>query len=146
MNQPFYDLTTLDNAQTFNFESIGKEKIKKKILYQSTSGENFYNLALVDILEDGSYDDTVESNNGDMEKVLATVVKSFIYFFEQNPEAIVLFKGSTESRTRLYQIVINKELDNIISRFTILGINGMKFEPFRKNKSYDGFAIALKKH
>jgi len=57
MNQPFYDLTTLDNAQTFNFESIGKEKIQKKILYQSTSRENFYNLALVDVLEDGSYDE-----------------------------------------------------------------------------------------
>ena len=145
MNQPFYELTILENHKVFDFESVGNKIIKKKILYQNTDRFPFYNLALVDVQPDGSLDDISESNNGDMEKVLATVIKSLTYFFEQNPDAIVLFRGSTDSRTRLYQIIINKELESIIPIFSILGINGMKFEKFEKNKSYEGFAIILKK-
>ena len=145
MNQPFYEFIIQDNAQTFDFESIGKHIIKKKILYQNTIRKPFYNLALVDVLEDGSFDDIIESRNGDMEKILATVANTLPIFFEQFPDAIVLFKGSDERRTRLYQIIINKEMDSISHTFTFLGINDMKFEPFSKNKTYDGFAIILKK-
>ena len=145
MNQPSYEFTIQDDAQTFDFESIGKHTIKKKILYQNTSRKPFYNLALVDVLDDDSFDDTIESRNGDMEKILATVVNTLPIFFEQFPEAIVLFKGSDERRTRLYQIIINKEMDGISHTFTFLGINDNKFEPFIKNKTYDGFAIILKK-
>jgi hypothetical protein len=112
MTQPFYELTILDNAQTFDFESVGLKIIPKKILYQNTSRKPYYNLALVDVLEDGTFDDKVESKNGDMEKIMATVAQSLPLFFEQNPEAIVLFKGSDERRTRLYQIIINKEMDS----------------------------------
>ncbi len=145
MNQPFYEFTIQDNAQTFNFESIGKNIIKKKILHQNTSRKPFYNLALVDVLEDGSFDVIIESRNGDMERILATVANTLPIFLEQFPDAIVLFKGSDERRTRLYQIIINKEMDSISHTFTFLGINDMKFEPFSKNKTYDGFAIILKK-
>ena len=145
MNQPFYEFAIQDNAQIFDFESIGKQIIKKKILYQNTSRKSFYNLALVDVLEDGSFDDMVESRNGDMEKILATVANTLPFFFEQFPDAIVLFSGSDERRTRLYQIIINKEVDNLAHTFSFLGINGLNFEQFRKNKTYDGFAIILKK-
>ncbi|MCU0468504.1 MAG: hypothetical protein MUF58_07875 [Arcicella sp.] len=145
MNQPFYEFTPQDNAQTFDFESLGKQIVKKKVLYQNTNQKPFYNLALVDVLEDGSFDDMTESRNGDMEKILATVANTLPFFFDRFPDAIVLFRGSDERRTRLYQILINREVDNLAHVFTFLGINGLNFEKFRKNKTYDGFAIILKK-
>jgi hypothetical protein len=82
MTQPFYELTILDNAHTFNFESVGLKTIPKKILYQKTNRNPFYNLALIDVLDDGTFDDKIESKNGDMEKIMATVAQTLPLFFE----------------------------------------------------------------
>jgi len=51
---------------------------------------------------DGSIDDTVKSNNGDILKVLATVVQIARIFISQFPNAEIFFIGSTDERTRLY--------------------------------------------
>lgn len=44
------------------------------------------------------------SNNHDTKKVLSTVARAVLDFLEQNPQAIVMARGSTPSRTRLYQM------------------------------------------
>lgn len=43
----------------------------------------FYNLALLNINEDGTVSDLSVSNNQDMPKVMATVFKALTYFFEK---------------------------------------------------------------
>ena len=48
------------------------------------------------------------SNNGDAEKILATVVAAVYAFYDQYPTVWILLTGSTASRTRLYQMAINK--------------------------------------
>jgi phenylpyruvate tautomerase PptA (4-oxalocrotonate tautomerase family) len=45
--------------------------------------------------------DLTVTNNGDSQKVLATVAATLYAFTDENPEAIVIATGSTEARIRL---------------------------------------------
>ncbi len=141
MNQPFYDFTILAPATRFDFYSVGKRVIHKTIIYQKTDIPNVYNLLMGDINNLGEIDVFNESRNGDRDKVLATVAQTIIHFFESKPDAKVAFSGSSSHRTRLYQIAIAHELENISQRFIIWGFNGNYFEPFVRNKRYEGFVI-----
>jgi hypothetical protein len=98
-------------------------------------------LSLADKLPDGSLDFLNVSNNGDFEKVMATIAQIMLSFFEQNPNAIVAFTGSTPQRTRLYRIILVKELKRISDRFTIKGLTDRGIENFVPNQDYLGFII-----
>jgi hypothetical protein len=145
MDKPFYEFEILENALRFEFLSIGDKIIPKVVAYYSTSVENLYNLVLGDLSENGDFDVHSISNNGDRDKILATVAHTMLIFFNNNPDAFVLFYGSTPSRTRLYQIGIFKELEKATKRFNIQGIKDSKAEPFEKDTNYDAFVISLKK-
>jgi hypothetical protein len=102
MEQPFYDFNQIDESLSFSFESTGKRNIEKRVIFQKLDLENYYQLALVDLKEDGTFDDKIVSNNGDRDTVLATVFQILNYFLTIFPDVVVLFAGSTDSRTRLY--------------------------------------------
>jgi len=89
-------------------------------------------------------DDSVTTNNGDTDKVLATVAYTIYEFFEEFPDAIVYLSGVTPSRTRLYQINISKFFDHISNDFEVLGELEEGLERFKKNINYLGFAIKQK--
>ena len=144
MEQPFYDFNQIDESLSFSFESTGKRNIEKRVIFQKLDLENYYQLALVDLKEDGTFDDKIVSNNGDRDTVLATVFQILNYFLTIFPDVVVLFAGSTDSRTRLYQIALNSELEKASKNFNILGFNNNLFEPFVKNKTYEAFAISKK--
>jgi hypothetical protein len=84
-----YELKAGENLTTFEFISEGpKGKIPKFIQFSPTNLKGLYNLAFGDKdLKTGEIDDLSISNNGDSEKVLATVVASVYAFTEKNPEA-----------------------------------------------------------
>jgi hypothetical protein len=94
----------------------------------------------------GDIDDTVITNNGDSEKVLATVAATLYTFTDKFPEAMVFASGSTSARTRLYRIGISNNLDVINADFEIFGLtkdnNWVKFE---KKKDFDAFLVKRKK-
>jgi hypothetical protein len=144
MEEPFYDFRILKEELTFIFESKGKRIITKRVIFQKLDTENYFQMALVDVLQNGIFDDVIVSDNGDRNKVLATVYQILSYFLNLYPCATVLFAGSTPSRTRLYQIVINTELEKATQLFNISGFYGDSFESFSKNKSYEAFAISKK--
>jgi hypothetical protein len=144
MNQPFYEFTILDEALRYDFLSEGKNTIRKAIVYYATDMPDTYHLLMGDILESGKVDVYAISDNGDMEKVLATVVQSLFVFFGKHPQSFVIFSGSTLVRTRLYQIALARELSAVSERFEIKGFDGIYFEPFQRNKSYEGFGVSLK--
>lgn len=102
-------------------------------------------MALGDIKPDGSLDVLSKSNNGDMEKILSTVIQTLMVFLAYQPEANVFFAGSTPTRTRLYQIVLNKEIDKVYSTLKVLGLYEDDLEPFEPNKNYEGFVVSKKK-
>lgn len=99
-----------------------------------------YNLSLVDIV-DGKVSDTNVSNNKDMPQVLSTVYRTMLSFFEANPNAKVIFQGSTLSRTRLYRIAISRSKSSFEQKFRIFGYMDENFEPFEKDKNYEAFLI-----
>jgi hypothetical protein len=144
MTQPFYQFTSSREALRYEFESIGDRIIPKVVLFNITDLPGIYSLTLANLLADGSLDDTTVSDNGDMEKILATVFQCMSAFLNDHPTSIVAFSGSSEARTRLYQIAIARELEDVSNRFNIWGLTQDAIEPFQRNKAYDGFMISLK--
>ncbi len=65
-----------------------------------------YNLALGDLLPDGTIDDKSNSNNGDIVKVLSTVIAILKEFTFVRPEANIVFTGSTDHRMKLYTRIL----------------------------------------
>jgi hypothetical protein len=138
-----YELFSGENFTTFEFISIGiNGEIEKIIQYSSASYKNIYNLGFGDknILT-GEIDDKVKSNNGDIEKVLATVVESLYVFTDKNPDALIYAIGSTKSRTRLYQIGITKYIEKAKDDFIIYGQIKNEWFFFEKNINYDAFLV-----
>jgi hypothetical protein len=132
---------------TFEFASIGfNGSIQKLIQFSQTDLIGVYNLAFGDKnLETGEIDDLAISNNGDIEKVLATVVAAVYTFTEKYPSSFVYATGSTKSRTRLYQIGITKYLEEGETDFSIYGQLNEEWYLFEKGVNYDAFLVKRKK-
>ncbi len=117
-----YPIEASPNSSVFEFVSEGRNgSISKFVQFQPIGDPDLFNLAFGDKnITTGSLDDLAISNNGDTEKVLATVVAAVIAFTDKNPDAILYATGSTPSRTRLYRIGITKfysEVENFL-KFT----------------------------
>ena len=148
MKLPRYQLQSGNDLFLFEFISEGpKGKIHKLIEFLPTNQNGLVNLAFGDKdPQTGEIDDTVISNNGDSEKILATVVSSVYAFSNRYPDKWIYAAGSTRSRTRLYRIGITKHLALINKDFDIYGLMDDDWEYFRKNANYDGFLVIRKKH
>jgi hypothetical protein len=90
-------------------------------------------------------DDFVITDNQDTEQVLATVAAIIIDFLNNYPKAIIIAKGSTLSRTRKYQMSINKYLKQIEPVIELFGQDkDNQFTPFKPSFNYISF-VARKK-
>lgn len=144
MDHPFYHFETIGaDAKRFEFISQGLRPVRKRVLYSETGIPDFYNLALADLDDNGQADYESVSNNGDMEQVLATVAQTLLTFFADHPTANVAFTGSTPARTRLYQVALAREIRAASTNFIIFGLHGTVLEPFKLNRTYDGFVVTL---
>jgi len=131
---------------TFEFISKGtKGEIQKIIQFQKTEIYELYNLAFGDKnITTGEINDEIISNNGDLKQILATVISSLNIFTDRYPNYWVYITGSTESRTRLYQIGISIYLYEIEEIYLVWGNINDSWERFIKNKNYNGFLIKRK--
>lgn len=144
-----YSVSISSNDNTYEFISIGaKGEVKKIIKFAETFEENVFALGFGDVDKDGHPNDSIRTNNGDIEKVLTTVAYCCYMFSEKNPDAKILFQGSTNSRTRLYRVGISKYLDVLLKDFVIYGHNPKEdvFELYQKNKHYDAFLVTKRKY
>ena len=82
---PRYELEASKTLKTFEFVSIGKNgEIAKAVQYSETNLKDFYNLGFGDTnLETGEINDKVISDNGDSQKVLATVAATVYAFTDK---------------------------------------------------------------
>ncbi len=142
-----YELKSDAQLTTFFFLSEGlKGKIEKLIQFSLVNQNNLYNLAFGDINPlTGDIDDRVITDNGDSEKVLATVVAAVYAFCDRFPKAWVYVTGSTLARTRLYRMGINKYYDIVETDFEIFGQDQSEWERYKKGKDYQAFVIQRKK-
>ncbi len=143
-----YKVTTSEHAMTFDFTSIGKQgEIPKRVHYSETNIPNIYNLGFGDVHPlHGDIDDTVISNNGDSQKVLATVAATAVTFTEYYPNGWIYIIGTTPVRTRLYRIGIANNLDFITEHFLVLGLTNGQWLVFEANQDYEAFLVQRKKN
>ena len=143
-----YPVIVGETSMVFEFTSEGiRGRISKLVIYSETHLHDFYNLGFGD-KDDKTrqIDDEVITNNGDSEKVLATVASTLYTFTEKFPEAMVFATGSTKARTRLYRIGISNNLEEIQDDFEIFGLNGKKdWQPFQKQVEFEAFLVKRKK-
>ena len=138
--EPYHFQLTSRQTVRYQFDSISETEVVKKIVefVLIDKGLSLYNLSLLDALEDGVSDVSI-SNNKDMPKVLATVYQTILHFFTSSPHALVIFQGSSASRTRLYRIAIAKTKSDIDHKIRILGLINGEFEDFQEDRNYGSF-------
>ena len=85
MRYPIYPMKAEKTFMSFEFFSERpKGLIKKRIQFQITHREDLFNLAFGDIDDEtNDFDDKAVSNNGDSEKVLATVAAAVFAFLNK---------------------------------------------------------------
>lgn len=142
---PCYPYQLSPSFSDYEFESDGpKGKLKKVARFTSIDDET-YNFAFGDLDQvTGELNDSNRSDNKDMEKVLATVATIITEFMSSNPAARVFIQGSTASRTRLYQIHINKYWYKITEFLDLWGFRNDQWETFATSRNYQAF-VARKK-
>ena len=125
-----------------------KGKIEKAVRFYKVADEPFfqYSLSFGDWDERwGRINDRIVTNNGDRQKILATVAAIVIDFTVGNSDAGVFATGSTPSRTRLYQMGIGMYYSVIAAVFEIQGLIRGVWEPFQKGRPYIAFFVKRKK-
>ena len=146
MRLPKYQLKSDDELFSYQFISEGpKGLIVKRIQFTLINEDGIYNLAFGDKNPvSGEIDDFAISNNGDSEKVLATVIAAVYAFFDKHPSSWIYAVGSTSTRTRLYRMGITKYFDEMRADFKIYGEYNGEWEPFEKGKDYTAFLTEFK--
>ena len=141
-----YELKGGDSLTTFEFISEGAKGTKPKLVqFTPTNLKGLYNLAFGDKdPETGQIDDMVISNNGDSEKVLATVVSTLYAFTDKFPDAWIYATGSTKARTRLYRMGISKYIDEVQNDFIVYGQSENEWKIFMKSVEYEAFIVKRK--
>lgn len=148
MNIEKYPVVVGETSMVFEFVSIGiKGRINKLVIYSETDLQNFYNLGFGDKNEStGEIDDEVVTNNGDSERVLATVASTLYTFTDKFPDAKIFATGSTKSRTRLYRMGISNNLLAIKQDFDVFGMDEKdNWHPFTKQTAFEAFLVKRKK-
>jgi hypothetical protein len=141
-----YEVENNPDYTVFEFLSVGtKGTIIKQIRYSKYHNLDVYNLGFGDFDEkNNEINDLVITDNGDFEKVLATVASTLYIFTEEHPEVWVLIRGSSKSRIRLYQIGITKFFNEINQTFNIQGLKEKIWYDFEKNINFEAFLIKRK--
>ncbi len=141
-----YELKSSSQHTGYLFVSVGERgTIAKVVEYSPTLNPDEYNLAFGDYNPaTGELDDQVKSNNGDRDKVLATVSATAIDFLNWYPDATIFAKGSTQARTRTYQMGINRFYSEITQDHDVFGFTNGTWETFEPNKPYEAFKMKRK--
>lgn len=139
------DLKIADDLSFIEFISVGKNiPVKKRIEFDQTKESNIVNLAFGDVQKDGRIDDYAISDNGDRNKILATIAHGVNLYVNRYPEKWVYFRGSTPQRMRLYRMAITINLEELLLRFHIFAEQEHIFVPFQKNIFVAGILVKKK--
>jgi len=145
VRKPKYHYKSEPNLNIYEFISEGRNGvIRKMVEFQKTEAEGVFNLAFGDFDENTkTINDLIISNNGDSQKVLATVASIVFVFMEKHPNAMIYATGSTESRTRLYRMGISTNIEEINEDFNVYGLRteGI-WEEFLIGEDYEAFLIS----
>jgi hypothetical protein len=138
-----YQYVDIENKTVFIFHSEGAQGVITKIIEFTSSGNNTWNLAFGDWKKD-DFDDKVVTNNHDAMRVIRTVAKATIEFFQEHPKSKVTIQAVDEKRNRLYNLIFQRHIKEIEPLFDIIGIKKGKRETYSSEEYYDRFELKLK--
>jgi hypothetical protein len=146
MKYESYDAVRIaDDLSSLDFISTGKHgAILKRIVFEPMEMANVYFLAFGNIISDSKIDDYSVSDNGDRNKILATVAEAVDSYTKRYPSRILYFTGSTKERTRLYRMAIGLNLEELSLTYEIYGRVDNDLVPFYKNLDASAFLIKRK--
>jgi len=142
----YSDIEASGDFNIFDFVSIGKNgMIRKRVAFARTEVEDVYNLAFGDVNEEEEINDYVVSDNGDRNKILATIVNIVEAYCKRYPDRWIIFEGSTSERTRLYRMAVGLNFEELSAKFELYGYADDRITPFVKNLKVNAFLIKRKK-
>jgi hypothetical protein len=137
------------SARRYVFISIGKKRIEKVVDFTPLKAKNTMNLSFGDLMADGSINYKANSNNGDILRVLATVVDILRHFTSRYPEVVIFFTGSTTERTRLYARILKTYYALFSKDFILYGVVGTESEnkviPFDPQSGMEYLVFLIKR-
>lgn len=149
------------NAHLYQFYSKGVRGNIEMIITFIHLGDDNYNLGfgVWDRIQ-GDIDDSIETRNGDTDKILGTVAQTALNFLLHTPQANIYASGSCAARTRKYQMGINRYMLDLNKDYSIKGLVADKdcigalrgaipdwlgeWEGIRQGVNYDAFLLSLK--
>lgn len=100
-------------------------------------GKPYFNLAFGDHDDvNGLIYDDVVTNNGDMRKVLKTVISTMKTFFTERPGELIHIEGSDPIRNKFYQKIVRDYEETISEDFKVMGYKADSLEPFKREMDY----------
>jgi hypothetical protein len=142
----YADIEVDDVFSVFEFVSTGKNgSILKRVAFTKAEGDSAYNLEFGDVDDNDEINYYSVSDNGDRDKILATIFNIAIDYTKRFPERQIYFRGSTIARTRLYRLAIGLHFEELSAWFDIYADADGKFVPFVKNMKISTFLITRKK-
>ena len=140
------DIKISADFKTFSFVSRGPkgELVKLVRLVKLQNLSDTYNLALGTV-RGNNVDYTETTDNGDRNRILATIFHIALTFSRVYPDQKIFIMGRNQATTRLYRGVINHLYVEIVREFLIQGgvysenKEGYNFEEFISNKQYNVF-------
>ena len=150
MTQPSYPYDRR-YATRYTFVSKGRKgAILKAVQFTPTSLKNILNLSFGDLQPGGRIDDTVNTNNNDIIRVIATVIDIVNDFTSENPGIKIVFTGSSQARTSLYFRVLKMYGEVFSKTYVITALikednlfTEVPFEP-ESGDEYSAFFISRK--
>ena len=140
------DISATDDLHAFEFVSVGKKGlISKQVLFIPNEEPGIYDLEFGDIKADGSIDYFAISNNGDTNKILATIMKIIDIYTRKYPDRNISFFGNTAERIRLYRMAIGLNLEELSKLFDIYTKEDKKFILFARDTNATKFLIKRKR-
>lgn len=139
------------NANKYEFESVGtKGIIRKGVDIFPLEVPGVYNFSFGDVLPDGTIDDEVETNNGDLLRVFSTVITIMEKFLNAHPFASLFFSGSSPQRTNVYRLILKRYHERFACSFIIVAFQSVndvpresKFDPDDEG-NFLGFLVKRK--
>jgi hypothetical protein len=146
MKYESYDAVRIsDDLSSFDFLSKGhRGDLLKQIVFEPFRNGTIYQLVFGNLVAENEIDDFSINDNGDRNKILATVVQVVDNYTKRYPERMIYFRGSTPSRTRLYRMAIGLNLEEFSLTFDIYGETPNGIVPFCKNLEVVAFLIKRK--
>ena len=144
MNTPWYDYLSDGYDRMFYFSGWESMNMNKVLLFKYLDDPEVYEIILGNLRTDGSIDVERAGDYDHADTVLSTVAKAIAFFLADRPEAEIFIEGTTPTRTRLFQMAIVRELDDLGQYFDVYGFTDGREEIFQSGRNYQAFTISLK--